>query len=102
VIEVPDIGMPSAYARKQLGMENGNAQPAVLRCFRQQDCQRDGKRLLDLINAQLAVPSITVQVANDRSAYANGKASGPRERHFELWFGPGPIELRTQKGATAQ
>jgi len=38
----------------------------VLRCFRALDCERDGPRLLSIINAQLAVPQVVLQDATRR------------------------------------
>jgi hypothetical protein len=101
VIEVPDIDLPSAIARKQLAMESGKPQPAVLRCFRVWECERDGRRLLGIINAQLVTPRVTLQDMSHGNA-GNNKLPRVRERQFELWFGPGPIELQAEQGATTQ
>ena len=78
----------------------GGAQPIVprgidlkpvsrsfLRCFTPSEC-RTGRLLLDAINAELLTP-----VSLDDASATFGNA-GLRVNHYELWFAPGPIQLR--------
>ncbi len=87
VIDVPGVEL--------VKMPGGSSKTAVLRCFRPRDCERDGQRLLQLVNAQLKVPVVTLE---DLSRPYASRAARIRERQFELWFGAGEIALQEQSG----
>lgn len=57
-----------------------------LRCFRPEDCKEEGQRLAKLINGELTAPQVTLEPTRT--------AQKVRQLHYELWFAPGPIELR--------
>jgi energy-coupling factor transporter ATP-binding protein EcfA2 len=76
---VPGIEL-RAYARTEL------------RCFRPADCV-EARALVNAINEQLASTQVPVQDLSHQ--YANSKSL--RDRHYELWFAPGKIELSQTK-----
>ena len=97
-INTPGVELRDFYAGRKSFDKASQPRAAVLRCFRPQECQRDAPALLELVNAQLAVPAVTLQDVSRR--YAN--SSRVRERQFELWFGPGEIVLQAQMGKGAK
>jgi hypothetical protein len=74
------------------GIELVSSSPpgSVLRCFQQDECEREAVSLAGVVNKLLAEPEVKVQDLSLR--YAKGK--NVRARHYELWFAPGPIRLR--------
>jgi hypothetical protein len=60
-----------------------------LRCFRKEDCAKEGPRLVAQLNDMLEVPDV---VLSDQSA-RYGRTTGIRRRHYELWLAPGPVVL---------
>lgn len=72
---------------------NFNAASQV-RCFRVQECQSDGGPIVETINQLLNTPKVRLE---DASA-TYGDATNIRDRHYELWLGPGQITLRDHAG----
>lgn len=58
-----------------------------IRCFVAAEC-KEAAQLADVINKLLRIPKVKVADAVGRGAAANLRA-----RHYELWLGPGNIEL---------
>lgn len=63
---------------------------SAVRCFRDAECASEGRALVDLLNQLLVTPSVRLEDLSARFEYA----TDIRPRTYELWFGPGPIELR--------
>jgi hypothetical protein len=61
----------------------------MLRCFRPEECRKDGEALAGALSALLRVPALTLE---DFSALYGSNAA-IRARHYELWFAAGAIEL---------
>ena len=59
-----------------------------LRCFRSEECSNEAKELLQKINGLLSTPEVRLQDLSGR--YGNTPPG-----HYELWFAPGPIQLKT-------
>lgn len=66
----------------------GSPPSAQLRCFGKGECGSDGLRLMKLLNAELVTPVKLVEFPPPKNA------SSIRQRHYELWFSQGAIELR--------
>ena len=64
----------------------------MLRCFRPEECRKDGKALTHTVSTLLRSPALTLE---DFSALY-GSSTSIRARHYELWFAAGPIELSAQ------
>jgi hypothetical protein len=63
---------------------------SVLRCFKSAECEGDGRRLLAEIN-KLVATRVELQDLSDRY----GDATQLRPLHFEIWFAPGEISMRS-------
>jgi len=55
---------------------------AELRCFRAEECEGDGNRIVQALNTLLRSPRVTLSNLSERYA----RATNVRPRHFELWF----------------
>jgi hypothetical protein len=77
------------------GIELVKASPprSVLRCFSNEECRGEARRIVDLVNALLVEPQVELQDLSDRY----GESTNIRPRHYELWFAPGNITLRSDK-----
>ncbi|HEY1303296.1 MAG TPA: hypothetical protein VGF24_07085 [Vicinamibacterales bacterium] len=62
-----------------------------LRCFRASECE-DARRVVDILNRLVASPKV---VLNPMTGTSYEDSPNIRPRHFELWFAPGPITLRS-------
>jgi len=62
-----------------------------LRCFRASECE-DARRLVDILNRLVASPKV---VLNPMTGTSYEDSPNIRPRHFELWFAPGPITMRS-------
>ena len=69
---------------------SGSLSRSAVRCFRVEECQTDGRQLVDAVNGMLGTPQVVLEDLS--SLYA--KATNIRRRHYELWFAPGEITLR--------
>lgn len=63
---------------------------STLRCLRANECEIYGQKLVDAVNSILQAPK--VQLLDLSARY--GQATNIRPWHYELWFGPGDIELK--------
>lgn len=78
VLELPGIVLVKAAPTR-----------TMLRCFRPEECRKDGTALAGTVNALLRSPTLTLE---DFSALY-GSSTSIRARHYELWFAAGAIEL---------
>jgi hypothetical protein len=69
----------------------GSPSRSAVRCFRVEECQTDGRQLVDAVNGVLSTPQVVLE---DLSALY-GNATNIRRRHYKLWFAPGEITLRS-------
>lgn len=69
--------------------KNSGEAKTVLRCFTHDDCAQ-ADSIVKALNGMLRVPPVE---KDDLSSHPQLSA-GNRPRHYELWFAPGPIELR--------
>ena len=79
-VMVPGIELKSDYSSA-----------SALRCFREWECKTDAPALLKLINSKLDSPVVRLEDLSRRYAQSNIDP-----RHFELWFGPQEIRLKSQ------
>lgn len=78
-IVVPGIELISSF--------KGNS---TLRCLRSNECEAYGQKLVDAVNSILQAPQ--VQLLDLSARY--GQAKNIRPWQYELWFGPGDIEMK--------
>jgi hypothetical protein len=79
------------------GIQLVNASPrrAELRCFSSEECQGEARRVLDLANGILQEPQLEL---TDLSA-RYGDSTSIRPRHYEIWFPPGNIALKSSRSS---
>lgn len=63
---------------------------SVLRCFRTEECEQDGRRLVMEANRLLLTTKLELQDLSARY----GESAQIRPRHYEIWFAAGPVEVR--------
>jgi hypothetical protein len=76
------------------GVELSPSRGNVLRCFRADECDADGKRLVGIVNRLLASPTLRLEDFSQTRSVDTGKM---RPRHYEVWFAPGAITLAQTK-----
>jgi hypothetical protein len=76
-------------------IKSPSAPYALLRCFRVEECQEDGQRLVEMINQVLVTPQVKLQ----SFSVSDETLKNLRPRHYELWFSDGPIKLEGQQAA---
>lgn len=64
-----------------------------VRCFRPTECRDEAPQIVAAVKAALARPE--VRLADASATYA--KATNIRDRTYELWLGPGPLQLAADR-----
>jgi type II secretory pathway pseudopilin PulG len=77
-----DLALPGIELRADQRNEG------VLRCFRPEECRDEAPKLLEDANRLLESPKLKLQDLSER--YKDAKL---RPRHYEIWFGKGPLQL---------
>lgn len=74
------------------GIELVKASPpqTVLRCFRANECRDDGPALIAVVNSLLEAPQARLEDLSARY----GESTSIRDRHFELWFAAGEVDVK--------
>lgn len=75
---------PASFNVAGIELVPGYQGPAELRCFRAFECEREGPRLVAMVNAALG--SDIVRLINLSKRY--GASTDIRPRTYELWLGP--------------
>jgi hypothetical protein len=73
----------------RIRLEESSDNKNTLLCFTKDDCDK-AQGVVDLLNSMLQTPTIH---KDDRTSHPE-QAAGNRPLHYELWFAPGPIQLR--------
>jgi hypothetical protein len=71
-------------------LKSYGSQRSELRCFRTDECQGTGRKIVDEINALLLTPRVELVDLSERYP----TSQNIRAQHYELWFAKGAITLK--------